>query len=109
MRTLFHLSRSAESTSQVNPNLASSMIPTTGAQSLNSTAFSIPNAAAALGRIGGKSKSAAKRRASANNGKLGGRPKLQQVACVDVDPAAEIRAAKKHFGPQTAARPPRPR
>jgi hypothetical protein len=32
-------------------------------------------AAALLGAIGGKSKSAAKRAASAANGKLGGRPK----------------------------------
>jgi hypothetical protein len=52
--------------------------------------MNITRAAAALGRLGGKSKSPAKRRASANNGKLGGRPKSTPF-------------------PQTAARPPRPR
>jgi hypothetical protein len=35
----------------------------------------IHKAAAALGKLGGKSKSAAKRRASRENGKRGGRPK----------------------------------
>jgi hypothetical protein len=39
------------------------------------TTANITRVAAALGRLGGKSKSPAKRRASANNGKLGGRPK----------------------------------
>jgi hypothetical protein len=37
--------------------------------------MNIRKAAAALGKLGGKSKSSAKRRASRENGKRGGRPK----------------------------------
>ena len=43
-------------------------------------------AAVALGRLGGKAKSAAKARACAANGKKGGRPKKKEVA-----PAVETR------------------
>jgi hypothetical protein len=39
--------------------------------------MNINKAAAALGKLGGKSKSAAKRRASRENGKRGGRPKTK--------------------------------
>jgi len=37
-------------------------------------------AAASLGRRGGRSKSASKRRASRENGKLGGRPRIKRGA-----------------------------
>lgn len=39
--------------------------------------WSVSSAAAALGRIGGKARSEAKRKASVENGKKGGRPKKQ--------------------------------
>jgi hypothetical protein len=55
--------------------------------------MNITRAAAALGRLGGKSKSAAKRRASANNGKLGGRPKGTAMKEQDENAANWIRTA----------------
>lgn len=48
----------------------------------------IENAAAALGRLGGKSKSRAKRAASKRNGKLGGWPKGKKRGPRKVRPTA---------------------
>jgi hypothetical protein len=55
--------------------------------------MNITRAAAALGRLGGKSKSAAKRRASANNGKLGGRPKGTTMKKLTTEESEAIREA----------------
>lgn len=45
---------------------------------MNNISSEISKAAAALGRKGGKSKSAAKVKASAENGKKGGRPRKSE-------------------------------